>query len=118
MDEIKAVLKKHDVAGVVVAGTPNGGMFSMHVEPSWSCCKVVRKPGHIGLHIKAKPEDFPNRAEYDKCVDGTVATLISFTDMLGVMQEQIVMMLAMVAQKRPISNETIITGGTKIDFYQ
>lgn len=42
MEEIKAVLKKHDIAGAVVLHTPGHSEFLMKIDPSWSCAKIER----------------------------------------------------------------------------
>lgn len=42
--EIKAVLEKYDVAGVVqmfVPGTPGFNEYAMHLSPSWSCIEIT-----------------------------------------------------------------------------
>lgn len=40
MDEIKNILKKHDVAGFVIIHTPGFSEYLNHISPSYSCAKI------------------------------------------------------------------------------
>lgn len=54
-EEIKAILEKHDIAGLVVLHTPRHAEYVMKVNPSYSCAKLEND----GIRIKAKlQEDF------------------------------------------------------------
>lgn len=54
-EEIKAVLEKHDIAGLVVLHTPGHAEYLMKVNPTYSCAKLEND----GIRIKAKlQEDF------------------------------------------------------------
>lgn len=56
MEEIAAVIKKHDIAGVVVLHTPNYSEHRMFLQPSYSCVSEF-SDNHIRVKAKA--------AEYD-----------------------------------------------------
>lgn len=54
MEEIKAVIKKHDIAGMVVLHTPGHSEYFIALSPSYSCAKVE----HGQVRVKAKLTDF------------------------------------------------------------
>jgi hypothetical protein len=54
MEEIKAVIKKHDIAGVVVLHTPGYGEHFIKIDPSYSCAKIVTNlKGESGISVKS-----------------------------------------------------------------
>lgn len=55
MSDIKAILQKHDIAGVVVLHTPGYGEELFHITPSYSCA-TLHANGE--LRFKAKSADF------------------------------------------------------------
>lgn len=56
MEEIKAIVKKYDIAASVVLHTPGNSEFLLEITPSYSCAKL----NHDHIHFKAKKEDFNN----------------------------------------------------------
>lgn len=54
MDEIKEVLKKHDIAASVVLHTPGWSEYLLRIDTSYSCAAISEK----GIRLKAKAEDF------------------------------------------------------------
>lgn len=48
MEEIKAVLKKHDIAGVVVLHSPGYGEHYTKLSTSYSAIELVQKPNKNG----------------------------------------------------------------------
>jgi hypothetical protein len=62
MEEIKAVLKKHDIAGFVVLHTPGFSEFLNHLVTSYSCAEM--EPSGDGVHIQLKASQLgPEKAE-------------------------------------------------------
>jgi len=55
MEQIKDILKEHDIAGYVVLHTPGYTEYLKHITPSYSC--VVIESNSM-IRIKAKAEDF------------------------------------------------------------
>lgn len=53
MEEIKAVLEKHDIAGIAVLHTPGHAEFLLKINPSYSCAKIEGDK----LRVKAKLEE-------------------------------------------------------------
>lgn len=50
MEEIKTILDKYDIAGMVVIHTPGFSENLLQIDPSYSCARIL--PGGIGLHFK------------------------------------------------------------------
>ena len=59
MEEIKAILTKHDIAAGVVLHTPGHSEFLLHLTPTYSCVKPEMK----GYRFRAKKEDFGGDAK-------------------------------------------------------
>lgn len=79
MEEIKAVLKKHDIAGFVVLN--DGAGFSEYlnaISPSYSCAKLSEDG--IAFRLKAS-EVGKERAK--EIADGTYNMITHFADMVG-----------------------------------
>lgn len=54
MEEIKAVLTKHDIGGLVVIHTPGFHEYLFKVDPSYSCAAIDPMRG---LRVKTNPSD-------------------------------------------------------------
>lgn len=68
MEEIKDILSKHDIAGIVVLHTPGHSEFLSKLNPTYSCCKT----NGDRIHIKAKLEDFAGNVDQrDKVIADT-----------------------------------------------
>lgn len=59
--EIEAVLKKHDLAGVVVLHTPGMSEFFYDIQPSYSCVSIDEAAERV--HIKSKLEQYGGDAQ-------------------------------------------------------
>lgn len=59
--EIEAVLKKHDLAGVVVLHTPGMAEFFYDITPSYSCVSFNEATQY--LRVKSKLADYPSAEE-------------------------------------------------------
>ena len=67
-EEIKAILKKHDIAAAIVLHTPGNAEFVLEIEPSYSCAKKLSN----GVHFKAKKEDYNDELKRNQVVCDTV----------------------------------------------
>lgn len=87
MEEIKDVLKKHDIAGLVMLHTPpRHSEYLMHIVPSYSCAKFeLKENGAIeGVRITAKEAE-TGREKRDQMVHDTVNMLHHFVGHLSKM---------------------------------
>lgn len=57
--EIEDVLKKYDIAGLILLHSPGHGEFLFNLSPTYSALKFE---GVKGVRLKAKSEDFKNGA--------------------------------------------------------
>lgn len=74
MEEIKAVLKKHDIAGSIILHTPGFGEYAKVWEPSYSCVKLE---GNGQFRFRAKAEDFGGSKEKRNEVLQSTANMLS-----------------------------------------
>ena len=59
MQEIKDILAKHDIAGIIAIHTPGYNEFISKLDPSYSCCKFE---GGDVIRVTAKLDDFGGNA--------------------------------------------------------
>lgn len=83
MDEIKEILKKHDIGGFITLNSRSHGEFAMAVDlPTWSVVRYLRdgEAMHMKLYTKSRHAD----------TEDTVAMIASIRDLcaLGFDQSQ------------------------------
>jgi hypothetical protein len=80
--EIDAILKKHDIAGMVFLHTPGHGEFVVKLDPKYSAASVNKVTGNID--IKTKREHYNgDAAARDLKVANTSNMLKILTEMAG-----------------------------------
>lgn len=79
-EEIAAIFKKHDIAGVCQLFTPGHNEYTMHLEPSWSVIKLNVKRE---MMIVAPLIDPNNKEAANKKVMDTVFMLMNLRNCLG-----------------------------------
>lgn len=72
--EIEAVLKKHDLAGVVVLHTPGMIEFFYDIQPSYSCAWVDESASR--LRIKSKLEQYGGDAQAQQHDQAATANML------------------------------------------
>lgn len=70
-DEIEAVIKKHDLGGLIILANPQRTVFRHLLDPSWSCAKV----GDNGLHIRSKRVDYATEEEQRRTLAATISLI-------------------------------------------
>lgn len=90
MAEIKEILDKHDIAGIVVLHTPGHGEHMMKVDPSYSCAFVDMTPGKEGVRVRTRlQEDYGgDSAKRDKAQQDTVNMFDILTDLVTLRASQ------------------------------
>lgn len=78
--EIAAILKKHDIAGVVQMFTPGFNKYAMHLEPSWSVIAIDTKGTMRMITPVIDPDN--EQAAKDKVLD-TVRMLANMRIYMG-----------------------------------
>jgi hypothetical protein len=99
MEEIKAVLKKHDVGAVVVLSSPTHMEFLREYAPTWSCVTVEQHPGGHALRIRAHLADFESPQARKKCLEDSIGMLAGFADALTEEKEQLLVMLKVIGEQ-------------------
>lgn len=102
MEEIKAVLKKHDLAGMVAISTANAMEYLYEISPSWSCAT----PEDGGIRFRAKREDFPAVAAHAKIVSDTAGMFFGFHDLANQFSRHTAGMMHLLGRHFDISHVT------------
>jgi len=90
LDEIGAVLKKHDMAGLVIIGNATHCDWRMEVSASWSCAQKEPHPnGGDTIRIKAKRADYPSDEAQKKTVERTIGMFVTFDHTLTHLQKNL-----------------------------
>lgn len=55
--EIKDILDKHDIAGIVVLHTPGHGEFLTKIDTSYSCAFIDHTPGKEGIRVRTRLQE-------------------------------------------------------------
>lgn len=78
MEQIKEILREHDIAAYVVLHTPGYSEYLNHISPSYSCAK---HEGDNGVRFKAKAEDYNGSKEVrNQKIKDTVNMVGHFAD--------------------------------------
>lgn len=105
--EIDAILKKHDIAGVVVLTSKSHVEYLMGIDPTWSCCRCEITPKGKALRFKAKAADYPSNMDRNIAVSDTLGMLVGLSDVTRNVLEWMDQTVAMVGDKVPFSHRTI-----------
>lgn len=99
LDEISAVLKKHDVAGLVMVANQNHCDWRMEVSPSWSCAWIEKDgEGKEMIRIRSKKEDYPTSEARNKTLEVTIGCFVTFGDSLDRLRSNINQLLVMISK--------------------
>jgi len=79
-EEIKAILKKHDIGAYVRLHTPGFSEYVNEISPSYSCAKFDHSiPETVGIRFVAKAKDLPGgAAERDQKIADTDNMFLHF----------------------------------------
>lgn len=77
-EEIKAILRKHDIAGVFMLQSKSHAEWVHQISPSWSAAKLEDKDGRTILRVRCKREDFPSKEAQKECLELTTGMLMAF----------------------------------------
>jgi hypothetical protein len=97
-DEISAVLKKHDVAGVVILSNKTHTDFRMDVSPTWSCAKTENAEDGLMLRVRCKRVDFPSQESQTETLRLTLGAFLGTADALRILGENIEAVMAMIGR--------------------
>ncbi len=99
LDEISAVLRKHDMAGLVLVANPTHVDWRMEISPTWSCAKCEHMPdGQFELRMRSRRADYPDAAAQKKCLEATIGTFVTWCDAMDAIKEQLKRLLVIVSR--------------------
>lgn len=75
-EEIKAILKRYDIAGAVALHTPGFSEFVLEITPTYSCATL----NHDNVHFKAKKEDFNDELKRQTVIKDTASMMNLLSD--------------------------------------
>lgn len=111
LDEIEAVLKKHDMMGLIIVADSGETNFRMRVEASWSCAKLEVQPESDGrrqvtaVRIRSKQGDFPTESERRECSSATINAFINMQKSCDTMSVNIEVLKEMLKQAGVVMEE-------------
>lgn len=81
MEDIKEVLTKHDIAGMVIIQSPTHAEWLNHISPSWSCAQLeATEDGGLLIRVRALAKDYPTPEAHQETVASTAGMIISFSE--------------------------------------
>lgn len=106
MEEMKEILRKHDIAGVVTLHTPGHSEYLLHVTPSYSCATFNGDELRVRARLK---EDFHgNIGEQRKKVTDTVNMLDMLSESTAKLAMNLISLSEIVTKK---TNAEHLDGG-------
>ena len=113
MTQIKAIMQRHDIGGLVVLHTPGYGEFNLKINPSYSCAKFT--PDGKGIAVSTKYLKV-GKEQKQKILSDTVNMLDVIGDLGGKLSLNTMQVLEMIAEHVDIDyDEGTITGQNEID---
>lgn len=101
LEEIKAVCKKHDIAGAFVLHEPGFAEYGLAFEPSYSLCKLISN----GYKIEITPETCAgDKMKLNKAVAQTANMVMMMHTLLEHATVQVGMMNAAIIEKFEITH--------------
>lgn len=104
IEEIKAVLAKYDLAGMIVVQSPNESAFLHKIDPSWSCAKFEERPNGTMVRIKAKRAEYPTKEAHQNTVTATTGMIFSFMNQSARTHEQMTSVAEMLGRHFDVSH--------------
>jgi len=102
MEEIKAVLTKHDIAGIILLESQKYAEYYYELSPTWSCAKIEGDQ----LHIRAKREHFPSDVAQAKCLTETIGMIVGFGDMTARTLDAVTKTIKMIGEHFDVVHQT------------
>lgn len=102
LDEISAILKKHDMAGMVMVANKSHVDWRMHVNTTWSCASF----DGVELRVRSKLVDYPSREAQKECLESTVGTFVAFHDILERLKENVSTVLVTLSKHIEFNGKT------------
>lgn len=82
MEEVKVILKKHDIGAVIVLGSQTHTEYLLELSPTWSCI-TIEDDGLV--RFRALRKDFASKEEQGKVITDSAGLLGGFMDNMELM---------------------------------
>lgn len=102
IEEIKAVLRKHDAMATIILVSPTHLEWLHHIEASWS---VMRYEGPGLLRFRSKKEDWPSKDAQDRATEASVHAVTTFFQFGRKLQHEMGQVLDQLRQHMRIAYE-------------
>lgn len=99
--EIKAILEKHDLAGLVIVVGPDHAAFLRQIAPSWSCARMEQLPEGAAVRVRSKREDYGSLADQKKAVEQTAGMFLAFMNWMHETAEDMEAIVRMISRHYP-----------------
>lgn len=108
LDEITALIKKHNLMGLVIIGNGKDTDYRMEISPPWSCASFVPggPGGSYGIRVRSKLTDYSDKAAQKKTLDQTVGTIMHFKHITGQLNENMQTLLQAISMHVDIEDDT------------
>jgi len=104
--EIHAVLKKYDMAGLIIVANKTHTDYLMEIEPSWSCARLEQKDDTIEIRVRSKLVDYPSPEAQKDSLEKTVGVFVTFHDILRCLQKNVETVLVMIGRNIPFDGRS------------
>ena len=82
MEEIKAILLKHDIAANVILSSRTHMEYLRQLQTSWNALSVEPHGDGFAVRFRCKRADYPTREAWQEALRLSVGTLAGFKDAL------------------------------------
>jgi hypothetical protein len=106
MEEIKAILVKHDIAAIVLLESQTHGEWLNHITPSWSAATMFRDEKGEGIRVRCLAKDYPSKEAHAEALRLTSGMLMGFLDGAARIQRDMEAILGPLAAKIGIEHVT------------
>lgn len=83
MNEVMAILQKHDIAGQVTLVSQTHSEFRMKIDPSWSCASLYEVGAGVAIRFNASKKSIPDKEERWKKAELTTHIFCQIRDLCG-----------------------------------
>lgn len=94
MEEIKVVLRKHDIGGVAILSSEKHSEYLVDFEATWNALRNMPD----GLRFLCKRENYPTQAAQKITLANSIGALMGTVDVMYQIREALVQLLSQVAQ--------------------
>lgn len=100
LEEVAAVLRKHNMAGIVMVANATHCDYQMEISPSWSCAKFETDgKGNVSVRILSKLANYPNKEAQKAALEATIGMFVTFNDVMARLTEQNNKLLVMLGRE-------------------